>query len=170
MKKHRLKALLEADVSLLAYHLPLDVHPEVGNNAQLAELLGLQTEGGLESGKEQALSIGLYGRLAEPMTGTALAQLLALKLQREPLHIGDPDARVQRVGWCTGAAQGYLGKAIELGLDAFITGEVSEPTVHMARENGIHFYAAGHHATERYGIQALGRYLATGCGTSVYRR
>ncbi len=158
MKKRRLAALIKADVSLLAYHLPLDIHGTFGNNVQLAEHLGFETEGGLEA--ENPRSIGLYGSLSKPLPVEKFAQLLGQKLGRQPLHIGAGGGIIKRVGWCTGAAQGYIQHAVELGLDAYISGEVSESTVHIARECDIHYFAAGHHATERYGVQALGEYLA----------
>jgi dinuclear metal center YbgI/SA1388 family protein len=158
IKQRRLKTLLSNDLNLLAYHLPLDVHAEVGNNVQLAKLLGWQITGPLEVGNPR--SVGLEGELPEAQTGEQLVQALAAALGREPLFIAGHQRPVKRIAWCTGAAQGYIDKAIALGVDAFVTGEVSEPTVHAARENGIHFYAAGHHATERYGVQALGEHLA----------
>lgn len=162
IKQRRLKALLQHDINLMAYHLPLDVHAELGNNVQLAKLMGWQISGGLEPHNPR--SVGLTGELSESCNGDALAQQLAERLQREPLFIAGHDRPVKRIAWCTGAAQGYIDKAIALGVDAFITGEVSEPTVHAARENGIHFYAAGHHATERYGAKALGEHLAATFG------
>ena len=162
IKHRRLKALLQHDINLMAYHLPLDVHAELGNNAQLAQLMGWQISGGLEPHNPR--SVGLTGELSESCNGDALAQQLAERLQREPLFIAGHERPVKRIAWCTGAAQGYIDKAIALGVDAFITGEVSEPTVHAARENGIHFYAAGHHATERYGAKALGDHLAATFG------
>lgn len=162
IKQRRLKALLQNDINLMAYHLPLDVHAELGNNVQLAKLMGWQISGGLEPHNPR--SVGLTGELPEPCSGDALAAQLAERLQREPLFIGGHDRPVKRIAWCTGAAQGYIDKAIALGVDAFISGEVSEPTVHAARENGIHFYAAGHHATERYGAKALGEHLAATFG------
>ena len=162
VKQRRLKALLQNDINLVAYHLPLDVHAELGNNVQLARLMGWQISGGLEPNIPR--SVGLTGELAAPCAGEELAALLAARLQREPLFVAGHDRPVKRIAWCTGAAQGYIDKAIALGVDAFITGEVSEPTVHAARENGIHFYAAGHHATERYGAKALGEHLAATFG------
>ncbi|MAD27716.1 MAG: Nif3-like dinuclear metal center hexameric protein [Pseudomonadales bacterium] len=162
VKQRRLKALLQNDINLVAYHLPLDVHAELGNNVQLARLMGWQISGGLEPNNPR--SVGLTGELAAPCAGEELAALLAARLQREPLFVAGHDRPVKRIAWCTGAAQGYIDKAIALGVDAFITGEVSEPTVHAARENGIHFYAAGHHATERYGAKALGEHLAATFG------
>ena len=162
VKQRRLKALLQNDINLVAYHLPLDVHAELGNNVQLARLMGWQISGGLEPNNLR--SVGLTGELAAPCSGEELAALLGARLQREPLFVAGHDRPVKRIAWCTGAAQGYIDKAITLGVDAFITGEVSEPTVHAARENGIHFYAAGHHATERYGAKALGEHLAATFG------
>jgi len=158
IKQRRLKTLLSNDLNLLAYHLPLDVHAELGNNVQLAKLLGWQVRGPLELGNPR--SVGLVGELPQAQTGEQLAQALAAALGRAPLFIAGHQRAVKRIAWCTGAAQGYIDKAIALGVDAFVTGEVSEPTVHAARENGINFYAAGHHATERYGVQALGDHLA----------
>ncbi|KKN95403.1 hypothetical protein LCGC14_0179300 [marine sediment metagenome] len=158
IKQKRIKTLLAGNVSLLAYHLPLDVHSELGNNVQLAKLMGWRVAGGLEPGNPR--SIGLHGELAEALSGDALAKQLSRVLGRPPLHVAGNDRPIKRIAWCTGAAQGYIEKAIALGVDAYVTGEVSEPTVHIARENGIHFFAAGHHATERYGVKALGERLA----------
>lgn len=157
-KQHRLKTLLTHEMSLLAYHLPLDVHPEVGNNVQLARRLGVLVEGPLEPGNPR--SVGLVGSLPEPMEPLDFARRVAHVLQREPLLI-EAARPIRRLAWCTGAAQGYIEQAIAAGVDAYLTGEVSESTVHSARENGISFLAAGHHATERYGVQALGDYLAS---------
>lgn len=157
IKQRRLKTLLNHDISLLAYHLPLDVHPEVGNNVQLARVLDLIVEGPLEP--DNPRSIGLVGALAEPLAPRDFARRVHEALGREPLLI-DGEGPIRRIAWCTGAAQGYIDQAVAAGVDAYLTGEVSEPTVHAARENGISFIAAGHHATERYGVQALGDYLA----------
>lgn len=157
MKQRRLKTLLNHDISLVAYHLPLDVHPEVGNNVQLARLLGLQVDGPLEA--DNPRSVVLLGHLAEPMSAADFARRVATALNREPLLV-DSDRPVRRVGWCTGGGQGYIDQAIAVGVDLYLTGEASEQTFHSARENGIAFIAAGHHATERYGVKALGEYLA----------
>lgn len=158
MKRRRLATMLCNGISLLAYHLPLDAHPELGNNAQLGRRLGLQNARPLDPQRSDA--VGDVADLNEPRpVGELVAQLAALT-GREPLHVGEAAGLVRRVAWCTGAAQSYLPLAVAAGADLFITGEVSEPTVHMAREEGIHFVAAGHHATERYGVQALGEYLA----------
>lgn len=161
MKQRRLKTLLSHDISLLAYHLPLDVHPELGNNVQLARRLGLSVEGPLEPGNPR--SVGLLGSLAEPLAPAEFAARVAQALGREPLLVAGTRP-IRRVGWCTGAAQGYIEQAIAAGVDAYLTGEVSESTVHSARENGISFLAAGHHATERYGVQALGEWIASRFG------
>ncbi|MGH8504020.1 MAG: Nif3-like dinuclear metal center hexameric protein [Gammaproteobacteria bacterium] len=158
VKRERLRRLLAADISLLAYHLPLDAHPEFGNNVQLARLLGLNIEGALNPHALPA--IGLHGRFAEPASVDALRRRLCAVLDREPLHIAGGPANIQTVGWCTGAAQDFIEQAAALGLDAYISGEISEQTVHFAREAGIHYFAAGHHATERYGAKALGEHLA----------
>lgn len=166
MKRQRLKALLSHDINLYAYHLPLDIHPELGNNAQLARLLDIRVTGPLEPGN--LLSVAMQGELAQPLTGAELAARIGERLQRTPLHVGDTGpALISKVAWCTGGGQGYIELAAEQGVDAFVTGEVSEQTVHIARELGVHFYAAGHHATERYGIRALGQWLAKEQGLQV---
>lgn len=158
IKKSRIETLLKHDISLFAYHLPLDVHSDLGNNVQLANLLGFKIEG--ELGKQNNHPIGLTGSPSEELSFESLHALLAQKLGREPLGIAGKSKSIRSVGWCTGAAQNYIELAVAAGVDAYITGEVSEPTVHIAREAGIHFFSAGHHATERYGVQALGGYLA----------
>jgi len=158
MKCRRLQRLLGADISLLAYHLPLDAHDELGNNAQLARVLGLQSSGTF--GREDDLQLGHYGSLERVTSGEALARHIQECLGRAPLHIPAKGTSIRNVGWCTGAAQSYIEAAVAQGLDAFISGEISESTVHIARECGIHYFAAGHHATERFGVQALGEYLA----------
>ncbi|ANI13510.1 Nif3-like dinuclear metal center hexameric protein [Pseudomonas citronellolis] len=157
MKQRRLKTLLAHDISLIAYHLPLDLHPQVGNNVQLGQQLGLDIEGPLEPGNPR--SIVLLGAPPAPVAPADFAAHVARVLGREPLLV-EGERPIRRIAWCTGGAQGYIDQAIAAGVDAYLTGEVSEQTVHSARENGITFIAAGHHATERYGVQALGRYLA----------
>lgn len=158
MKRQRLRSLLINDISLIAYHLPLDVHAEFGNNICLARELGLQIVGPLEPSAR--LSIGLQGTLAHAQTPEQFAAHIARCLGRTPQHIAGRSTTIRTIGWCTGAAQGMIEQAASLGLDAFISGEISEPTVHIARECGVHYFAAGHHATERYGVQALGAHLA----------
>lgn len=157
MKRRRLQTLLGHDISLLAYHLPLDLHPEVGNNVQLARQLEITVEGPLNPDNPKV--VGLLGSLAEPMTARDFARRVQEVLGREPLLV-EGAGMVRRIGWCTGGGQGYIDDAIAAGVDLFLTGEASEQTFHSARENGVSFIAAGHHATERYGVQALGDYLA----------
>lgn len=156
LKGRRIKGLFEAGISLLVYHLPLDAHPVHGNNAQLGRVLGF--DGAAPAGEGDGLI--WQARLAQPVSGEALRSRIAKALAREPLHIATRDDAIGRVAWCTGAAQGYLEQAAALGVDAFISGEISESTVHIAREMGVDYFAAGHHATERFGVQALGRHLA----------
>jgi len=158
VKQKRLKQLLVNDVNLLAYHLPLDAHPSLGNNAQLSELLEFEVDGRISGTGDPALA--LCGCLPEAMSVPELADHLRQKLEREPLVIQAHDRPITTIGWCTGAAQGYIQQAAELGLDAFLSGEISEQTVHLSRELGINYFAAGHHATERYGVLALGEHLA----------
>lgn len=156
-KQRRLKLLLGHDINLFGYHLPLDSHPELGNNAQLAKRLDFDA-----TGRFGENDICWIGRCHAPAVKTAadLAMLIEKRLGRMPLLIGDPQQAIGQVAWCTGAAQGMLGDAIEAGATAYISGEISEPTVHLARETGTVYLAAGHHATERYGIQALGEHVA----------
>ncbi len=158
MKKRRLQALLAHDLNLFAFHLPLDVHATLGNNAQLAQLMGWpQPQALMDCAPE---GVVMYSDLTTPMGADELGQLLEQQLQR-PLVCSIPTAQpIKRVAWCTGGGQSFIDAAAAAGCDAFITGEVSEPTVHSAREQNIAFFAAGHHATERYGIKALGEHLA----------
>ena len=155
MRRRRIATLLAHGVNLFAYHLPLDAHPDIGNNAMLARRLGLTLEG--RFGEQD---IGAHGVLDEPLRLGEFAARVAARLDREPLTIGERERSVRRVAWCTGAAQGYFEQAAALGVDAYLTGEASEQTFHLARESGVAFIAAGHHATERYGIEALGAHLA----------
>lgn len=155
MRKKRLGTLLANEISLLAYHLPLDAHPELGNNAQLAAKLGWLPEG--RFGEQ---NIAWFGRLPETEPASVLGNKLAQLLGRQPQMIGDSERAIRRIGWCSGGAQGYFEQAIALGLDAYVSGEISEQTVHLARESGVVYFAAGHHATERLGAQALAWHLA----------
>lgn len=159
MKHKRIKSLLNNDINLFAYHLPLDIHPILGNNAQLAKLLNIEVTGPLELGNE--LSVAIQGKLSESYSGTAVAQIINEKLKRACLHIAPPSNKtIKTIAWCTGGGQDYIELAAEQGIDAFISGEVSEKTTHIAHEMDIHFFAAGHHATERYGVKALGECIA----------
>lgn len=158
MLRRRLKVLLDTGISLLAYHLPLDAHAELGNNTQLARVLGLEAAG--RFGDAGGLQLAQYGVLARPLDAAGFCEYLESSLGRSPWHIAGSAPQIERVGWCTGAAQSYIMAAAALGLDAFVSGEISEQTVHVARETGIHYFAAGHHATERFGACALGEHLA----------
>lgn len=158
MKAQRIHRLLDSGISLLAYHLPLDAHLEVGNNVQLAQVLGMTFEGILDEDSPRPIAIRCS--LDKAFTAEALADHIGKALHRQPLLIGKRDASIQTVGLCTGAAQDYIEHAVRYGLDAFVSGEVSERTTHIAREEGICYYAAGHHATERYGVQALAQHLS----------
>jgi dinuclear metal center YbgI/SA1388 family protein len=157
IKKNRIQALLKHNISLIAYHLPLDVHPVVGNNVQLAQLLKLDITGPLDP--REKLSIGVAAKLKKSMSAKKFKDLIAKNLGRDCLHIGDEAKVLQSIGLCTGAAQGMINQAVNLGLDAYLSGEISEPTVHVANETGVNYFSAGHHATERGGIMALGAYL-----------
>ncbi len=166
MKHSRIKALLAHNINLFAYHLPLDIHPTLGNNAQLAALLGIKVTGPLAL--ENSLSIAVQGQLPETTSANDLALLINKKLNRECLHITPPsNKKIKTIAWCTGGGQDYIELAAAQGIDAFISGEVSEQTTHIAREMDIHFFAAGHHATERYGVKALGEYIAKEHGLEV---
>jgi len=158
IKQKRLKQLLINNVNLIAYHLPLDAHPSLGNNAQLANLLEFEVDGRMSGTGEPA--IGLCGCFSESKTVPEFADQIRQVLEREPLVIQAHDRPMTTIGWCSGAAQSYIEQAADLGLDAFMSGEISEQTVHHARELGINYFAAGHHATERYGVKALGEHLA----------
>lgn len=156
-KQKRLKLLLSRDISLFAYHLPLDAHPELGNNVQLGRQLGL-----VPSGRFGGDDLGWLGLPVDPAVQTVgdLARVVERELGRTPLLIGDPKQALGTIAWCTGAAQNLLGEAIVAGAGVYLSGEISEPTVHLAREAGVAYLACGHHATERYGIRALGMHLA----------
>ena len=160
MKGARIRQLIKNDINLYAYHLPLDIHPSLGNNAQLASLLDIEVLGGLEPTPQ---SVAMYGKLKQPMMGADFAHKIAKVLNRVPLHIEpecDADKLIETIGWCTGGGQDFIELAASKGLDAFISGEISERTTYSAREQNIHYFSAGHHATERYGVKALGEWLA----------
>jgi dinuclear metal center YbgI/SA1388 family protein len=161
--KQRLQLLLAHNINLLAYHLPLDAHPELGNNAQLGQRLGLVVEG--VCGDQNLV---LWGRPANPHgfdNATALADTVQQVLGRAPVMVAPDNARaIRRVAWCSGGAQSYFEAAIAAGVDAFITGEISEPQAHLARETCVAFLACGHHATERYGAPAVAAHVAAQLG------
>jgi dinuclear metal center YbgI/SA1388 family protein len=143
---------LNNDINLFAYHLPLDVHPELGNNAQLAKLLHIQNP--------QPIGKTLVWQGEIDLSLGELAEKIKKTLNRKPLTWGQFTKKIQKITWCSGGAQDYIKHAIEAEADCFITGEVSEQTPAIAMENNLSFISAGHHATERYGVQALGKHLA----------
>lgn len=155
IRRRRLATLLTHDISLIAYHLPLDAHPVLGNNAQLAQVAGWE---GTPAFGDQGL-----GWMGRPVQGESdaggVAEGLARALGRQPLLVGDASRPVRSLGWCTGGAQGYFEQAIAAGVDVFVSGEISEQTTHLARESGVAYIAAGHHATERYGARAVAAHL-----------
>ena len=155
IKKRRIQFLLQHDINLFAYHLPLDMHPELGNNVMLAKQLGLAVTSW--AGEKNMLAVG---ELNQAQTLLTFALMVENKLQRKPQVFGDLQKPIKRIAICTGAAQGYIEQAVAAGADCYISGEISEQTVHVARESGMSYLSAGHHATERYGIQALGQHLA----------
>jgi dinuclear metal center YbgI/SA1388 family protein len=157
MKQRRIRSLLTNNISLVAYHLPLDVHHELGNNAQLAKLLELENVTDLPVSPKGIVKMG---ELATPQPLLHIVKNISSLLNRTPLFEGSSDLMVQKIALCTGGGQNYIEQAAESGADVFLTGEVSEQTIHFARENDIGFIAAGHHATERYGVKALGEYIA----------
>lgn len=157
IKGKRIKQLMQANVSLIAYHLPLDAHPTLGNNAALAELLGIKITGALDS--SERFPIGNVGELETALTPDQFTQRISDVLGQQPIHIASGKSTIQKVGFCTGGAQDFLYKAAALDCEAYISGEVSERTYHEALEYGVDYFAAGHHATERYGVQRLAEAL-----------
>lgn len=159
--RQRLSLLLKHDISLLAYHLPLDAHPELGNNAQWGRQLGLAADARFG---DQAL--GFMGPAPTGMTLDTLAQRVATTMGRAPTVLSGDGRPLRRVGWCSGGAQGTFEAAIAAGADVYLTGEISEPQAHYARETGVAYLACGHHASERYGVQALGQAVAEQFGVA----
>lgn len=153
--RQRLGQLLAHDINLIAHHLPLDAHPELGNNAQWGQKLGLASDA--RFGDQD---LGFLGAAPEGLTLDGLANRVRTALDREPVVLPGDGRPLRRVAWCSGGAQGYFEQAIGAGADVFLTGEVSEPQAHYARETGVAFLACGHHASERYGVQALGTHLS----------
>jgi len=164
MKYRRISALIKNGINLYGYHLPLDAHPVLGNNAGLADAIGLLSRTSLQSGVAFEESIGIVGELSEPVSPKIFQAMVELAVDKNVLFESVGDGKIQRVALCTGGAQGYIEQAIAVGADVFITGEVSEQTIHIAREMGIHFIAAGHHATERFGVSAMAAFLSKECG------
>ncbi|MCP1660313.1 Nif3-like dinuclear metal center hexameric protein [Neisseria perflava] len=161
-KKARIETLLQHQINMAGYHLPLDGHPELGNNAQLARLLGWTLE--RQFGEQNLLNIG---RLNTPQTLAQFSDGIERALSRRPVVIGNANREIKHVAWCSGGAQGFFQEAIDAGADVYVTGEMSEAQYHLANETGVAFVSAGHHATERYGIRALGEALAQTFGVEV---
>jgi len=154
--RERLRLLLTHGIHLFAYHLPMDAHAELGNNAQLGRILGLQADG--RFGEQ---NLGFVGQSSGSWScASSLSAHVEKVLGRSVICVGDAVRPIRRVAWCTGGAQGYFEAAVAAGADAFITGEISEPQAHLARETGVAFLACGHHATERYGAPAIGARVA----------
>ena len=164
MKGRRIRRLLHKNISLIAYHLPLDAHPQLGNNIAFAELMGFTTLGGLNP--DEKYPIGNIGE-CEPTTVSAMAELLRKTLGRRPRYLAGGPETIRKVGWCTGGAQDFIHQAAKMGCDAYFSGEVSERTFHDAAELGIHYFECGHHATERGGIMRLGQAVAQQFGIDV---
>ena len=158
MRGKRIKSLIQHDISLLAYHLPLDSHPSLGNNAAIADLLELERIETLDPSERHP--IGNIGYLNQPMPVEEFKTFVSEKLKFDVTHLPADKTMIEKVGFCTGGAQDFIVKAAEQGCDAYISGEVSERTFYEAKELGVHYFACGHHATERYGVQRLGQAIS----------
>ena len=158
MRGKRIKSLIQHDISLVGYHLPLDSHPTLGNNAAIAECLALENLQALDPSERHP--IGNIGFLKQALSATEFRDYLTARLGFNTIHLPAEKNQIQKVGFCTGAAQDFIGKAAEQGCDAFISGEVSERTYYEAKELDVHYYACGHHATERYGVQRLAKAIS----------
>lgn len=158
MKAKRIKTLLQSGINLFAYHLPLDCHPTMGNNAGLARAMGITQWQGIDP--DNSTHPVFCGELGDGVRLADIVNRLESELKRKVLTVGDPAAAIMSAAWCTGGGQGYIAEAASAGVDLFVTGEVSEQTVHVARERGLAFIAAGHHATERFGARDLGNWVA----------
>ena len=158
MRGKRIKSLIQHDISLLAYHLPLDSHPSLGNNAAIADLLELERIETLDPSERHP--IGNIGYLNQPMPVEEFKKFVSEKLKFDVTHLPADKTMIEKVGFCTGGAQDFIVKAAEQDCDAYISGEVSERTFYEAKELGVHYFACGHHATERYGVQRLGQAIS----------
>jgi len=164
MKRRRLGHIMAHDLNLFGFHLPLDCHPVIGNNVCIGKILNVSDIKTHPQGKNRDLLWS--GRLAEAVNPTDFAQFLQEKFSREPTHLGCMKNVIERIAWCSGAAQDLIDDAAKLGVDAYISGEISERTYYQAQELNTHYFACGHHATERYGIHALGEHLKEQFGLS----
>ena len=158
MKYQRIRALIEANINLIAYHLPLDVHPVVGNNVLLAKELEIELDG--FSMAANCPNLIAYGHFPKPISAAQFAKKIAVQLKRDPLHVSAKADLISKIALCTGAAQDFISHPTVLSCDAYLTGEASERTYYAAKESNLHFFAAGHHATERFGVWALGEKIA----------
>lgn len=158
MRGKRIKTLIQHDISLVAYHLPLDAHPQLGNNAAIAEILELERIEALDPTEKHP--IGNIGYLKTAMSADAFKAYLTQRLGFNTIQLPASQSNIQKVGFCTGAAQDFIVQAAKQGCDAYISGEVSERTYYEAEELDVHYYACGHHATERYGVQRLAQAIA----------
>lgn len=166
MRGERIKKLIQHGISLIAYHLPLDAHPSLGNNAAIAELLKLENIQPLDFNDKHP--IGNVAMLKSPISVSEFQTLLKNNINPNILHLSAQREMIQRIGYCTGAAQDFISKASEQLCDAYISGEVSERTFYEAKELNVHYFACGHHATERYGIQRLGKAIAEQFGITYH--
>ncbi|VFP83679.1 Nif3-like dinuclear metal center hexameric protein [Buchnera aphidicola] len=154
MHRHRLKTLLSNDINLYSWHIPLDVHPKFGNNVQLGKLLNININNNINP-------YVLQGQFKKKYTVTSLINMIKKKLNRTPFHYGKTGPKyINNVAWCTGKGQNFFHQVTNLNIDAYLTGEISEETIHIAEENNIHFFSLGHHATEKSGIYLLGKWLS----------
>lgn len=159
VKFNRIKALIENGINLLAYHLPIDVHAELGNNAMLAKLLEIENVKPVKFVKP--VGVVMEGELPQALSPKQFSDKIEVVLGRKTLYLADSsNKQVKRLAWCTGGGQSYIEAGAAIGVDAFISGEASEQTTHLAKELDVHYFGAGHHATERYGVKALGEHLA----------
>lgn len=166
LQRDRVAAIIRADLNLLAYHLPLDRHPEVGNNAVAARLLQLRD---LEAfGDHDGASLGFRGSFEAPIALSDLLERCTDVFGQRPLCFAEGPQRISSLGIISGGAEKSFHEAISLGLDAFLTGEATEWVMNVARESQTHYIAAGHYATERLGVQALGRHIAEEFGVEVW--
>lgn len=153
MQKTRLRTILSNDINLYSWHLPLDIHPKLGNNAQIAKKLNISVQGNI-------LPYVCWGTIDEKITGCELANIIKNKFKIIPIHLYEnAPLYINRIAWCSGKGQGFIKQAYKFGVDAFLTGEISEETIHISRELGIHFFSLGHHVTEKDGIKSLGIWL-----------
>lgn len=158
MRGKRIKALIQNDISLVGYHLPLDSHPTLGNNASIADLLELDQIEALDLNERHP--IGNIGYLKQPMTPEAFKTYVSERLAFDAVHLAASKSMIHKVGYCTGGAQDFIHKAALQNCDAYISGEVSERTFYEAQELNVHYYACGHHATEKYGVQRLAKAIS----------